>query len=429
MTRATAERATRKPSDERVLADVLRRLEARVDELVDVAATAIFAEIPAYQAQANPRIVRDVRQHVREHIVATLTTFSEAGEVTAEDLVFIRRHAAHRAGQLSVADFIHAFQVGQRILWNAAVSLADDDASRRAVLSLAEHITRYFEVALTHAAEVYLEAEQLLGATWERLRRDTLEDLLAGVPIAPGPRDQAIKEAGLDRDGACLVISSEPTRPVADVHALRSAAATLARVPRRSVHPLTVIRHDEIVIIAPARDSEIRGVAERLTAAQRRLAEREVELAVGMSTVHSGLAAVPAAYREALEARALLAGRPGTFALPVIGVFDYLVRRSSPTARRLIPAAVDRFIVVDLAQGGALVATLRAYAAADLSVKRTAEELHIHVNTAHYRLARIEERAGVDLHRMSDVVELLIAAQLAAPPAGGTTPAHPAPRH
>ena len=96
-------------------------------------------------------------------------------------------------------------------------------------------------------------------------------------------------------------------------------------------------------------------------------------------------------------------------------VFDYLVRRSSPTARRLIPAAADHFIVEDSTQGGALIATLRAYAAADLNVKRTAKQLHIHVNTAHYRLAKIEERTGVDLRHVGDVVELLIAAQLAAP--------------
>ncbi len=415
MTGATADRATDEPTDERVLSDVLARLEARTDELVEAAATAIFDEIPAYQAQANPRIVRDVRQHVREHIVATLTTFRDPGKVTAEDLLFIRRHAAHRAGQLSVADFIHAFQIGQRILWNAAVSLADDDASRRAVLSLVEHITRYFEVTLTHAAEVYLEAEQLLGATGERLRRDTLEDLLAGTPIVPGPREQAVKEAGLERDGECLVISAEPVGPVADLHALRSAAGSLARVPRRSVHPLTVIRHDEIVIIAPARGSDVGSVVERLSATQRRLAERKLALAVGMSTDHNGLAAVPAAYREALEARALLAGRPGTLALPMFSVFDYIVQCSGPTARRLIPVAVERFIAEDTEQGGALVATLRAYAAADLSVKRTAEQLHVHVNTAHYRLAKIEERTGVDLHHIGAVVELLIAAQLAAP--------------
>ena len=96
-------------------------------------------------------------------------------------------------------------------------------------------------------------------------------------------------------------------------------------------------------------------------------------------------------------------------------VLDYLVRRSSPTARRLIPAAVDRFIVEDSAQGSALIVTLRAYAAADLNVKRTAKQLHIHVNTAHYRLAKIEERTGVNLRHVDDVVDLLIAAQLAAP--------------
>jgi sugar diacid utilization regulator len=202
---------------------------------------------------------------------------------------------------------------------------------------------------------------------------------------------------------------------VADVHTLRSAAANLARIARRSVHPLTVIRHDEIVIIAPARDSEIAGVVARLTGTEHRLAERKVALAVGMSTVHPGLAAVPAAYREALEARALLAGHPGTVVLPALSGFDYLVRHSGPTARRLIPAALERFIAEDTAQGGALVATLRAYAAADLIVKRTAEHLHIHVNTAHYRLAKIEERTGVDLRHVGDIVELLIAAQLAAP--------------
>jgi hypothetical protein len=45
-----------------------------------------------------------------------------------------------------------------------------------------------------------------------------------------------------------------------------------------------------------------------------------------MTTSHTGLAAVPAAYREALEARTLLAGRPGIIALPAMSVFDYLDR-------------------------------------------------------------------------------------------------------
>ena len=35
------------------------------------------------------------------------------------------------------------------------------------------------------------------------------------------------------------------------------------------------------------------------------------------------------------------------------------------------------------------------------------------MNTAHYRLARIAERTGCDLRRVSDLIEILIAARLA----------------
>jgi sugar diacid utilization regulator len=36
-----------------------------------------------------------------------------------------------------------------------------------------------------------------------------------------------------------------------------------------------------------------------------------------------------------------------------------------------------------------------------------------HVNTAHHRLARIEERTRRDLRRVTDVIDLLIAIRLA----------------
>ena len=121
---------------------------------------------------------------------------------------------------------------------------------------------------------------------------------------------------------------------------------------------------------------------------------------------------MPAAYREAIDARGLLGACAGTVALPAMTAFDYLVRHTSPTARRLIPAAIERFA----AQGGALVRTLRAYAAADLNIKQAAEDLHVHVNTARYRLDKIEERTGAKLRHVTDLIELLIAAQVAQSP-------------
>jgi sugar diacid utilization regulator len=56
---------------------------------------------------------------------------------------------------------------------------------------------------------------------------------------------------------------------------------------------------------------------------------------------------------------------------------------------------------------------LLAYAAADLNAKAAAEQLLIHVNTAHYRLGRIAEKTGCDLRRLADVIDLLIAVRLA----------------
>ena len=47
------------------------------------------------------------------------------------------------------------------------------------------------------------------------------------------------------------------------------------------------------------------------------------------------------------------------------------------------------------------------------NARRAAENLHIHVNTAHYRLARIAERTGLDLRRVSHLIDILIAARLA----------------
>ena len=398
---------------EKAVARIISTLRAQLERLTDDAIDEIFSEVPAYEQRLDPAFVQDVREHVREHYETALDTLGRGHPVTPEDLLFVRKHAAQRVGVVSVADFIHAFQVGQHVLMDAAIKLAVDDASRRGVLSLVTLIARYFDFVIAHAADVYLEAEQLLASTGERLRRDLLEDLLAGTSVPPGPRLDAARAAGLDQGAACLVIAARPTTPVEDPHALRGAATALARAIGSSVQPLTVVRHDEIVIVAPSEASDAQNLADSLAGAQRRLAERNLLLAVGVSTIYEGLAGVSDAYREAASARDRLLPEPGVVALPAMTMFDYLTMHSDGTARRMVPPAIERFVAEDLQGGGVLLGTLRAYAAADLSAKRAAQELHIHVNTAHYRLARIAERTGYDLRRVSDVIELLIAARLA----------------
>jgi hypothetical protein len=396
---------------------IISQLSEQIEQLTDAAMDEIFAGIPAYETTVAQAFVNDVREHVHEHYEAVLTTLERGHVVTHEDLVFVRKHAAQRIGIVSVADFINAFQVGQRVLMDASIALAVDEPSRRAVLSLVTSIARYFDVAIAHSADVYLEAEQLLASTGERVRRDLLEDLLAGTPPPPGPRLDAARAAGLEQASACLVIAARPTIPVDDPHALRSAATALARATRLAVQPLTVVRHDELVVVAPVPPDSARDLVGGLTQAQRRLAAGKISLAVGMSTVYEGLAAVGEAYREAVSARDRLLPNPGVVALPTMTMFEYLTMRGDRTARRIVPPAIQQFVAEDMRAGGALLDTLQAYVAADLNAKLAAERLHIHVNTAHYRLAKIAERTGCDLRRISDVIELRIATRLASGPA------------
>jgi PucR C-terminal helix-turn-helix domain/GGDEF-like domain len=397
-------------SDPAILA-LCDELAQRLDGLADEATEKILTGIPAYHA-ADSQLRSDVRAHVLSHLRATIDSLAAGRDVVREDLLFVRPHAARRARRISVADFVRAFYIGERVLWEAALGLVDDDESRRAALAFASHLPRYFEVATTHAAEVYLEAQEQLAATGERIRRDLLDDLLAGRELEPGPRRDAARSAGLLGGAGCRVISASPCVVPGDDQVLRGGAAALARATGASSPALSVVRHDEIVIVLSVPASPSDGLRSRLATAQQRLSDAGLPLAVGVSTAVGGLSQVPDAYREASAARSARGATPGVVELSAMSAFEYLTLRPDGTASRLITPAVHDFVAQDVQDGGALIATLREYVDADLNARRAAERLHVHVNTAHYRLGKIAERTGCDLRRVTDLIEILIAARL-----------------
>jgi hypothetical protein len=402
---------------------VLRLIEgfrARMEEILDGSVRAMQEEIPSYRS-ADPPMLGSVREHVRLHFESLLSALSLDRPITREDLLFIRPAATYRARSgVPLADFMHAFRIGQREIWRALAAGAVDDETRDAAVAVTEQVIEYVNLASTHAAEVYAEVEGLLQAQGERVRRDLLGELLEGRLPEPGPRLDAAREAGLEPAAGCLVIAAMARAEPADEHALRSAASAIARACGGAVPPLTVVRRDEIVIVARGGGRDLQVVSEALRTSQAKLSESGIPLAIGVSTVHSGLDRVPAAYREACAARERLDARGGVVALPTLSAFDYLTMIGGDTARRLIPGAVLDFVERDLAEGGELSRTLLAYVGADLNAKAASEQLHVHVNTAHYRLGKIAERTGCDLRSISDVLELLIAIKLA--PGGDLAP-------
>jgi sugar diacid utilization regulator len=394
------------------LEKIVETLRARQAEIVERGVERIWAEIPAYAKITDPAFVNDVRQHVTVHSDALLRSLEQERPLERKDLGFMRPTATRRVGRIPIADFMQAFRTYNEVFWEAVLENATNDESRAVVLDAAGIIIRYINTAATEAAEVFLEAEQLLLAQGDRVRRDLLDDLLAGRPPAPGPKLMAAHDAGLHGAAPNIVIVAVPLTAPDDEHTLRALAVALARAVGCTLQPLTVNRQDQLVLLARV-EREITQVVEGLVAAHERLAAEGSPLAIGVSAVQKGLERTAHAYAEAQAAVEQVRTTGGVVALPVLSAFDCLTLFGRETARGRIPASVRQFVADDLADGRILTTTLLEYVASDFNARLTAERLFVHPNTARYRLGKIEERTGCDLRRVADVLDLLIAVRVA----------------
>ncbi|ADJ48954.1 hypothetical protein AMES_7128 [Amycolatopsis mediterranei S699] len=314
---------------------------------------------------------------------------------------------------MSLADFMHAIRITHRVMWGAIAKwTAGRSGGHDVAPAAAGLVLEFVNRASTMAAQVYLDTEQVLALEGDRARRDLLEDLLAGHEPGPGPRLAAAREAGLAPDAQRQVLVAVPVTAMADQYALRSAVSALARALGDPVRSLAVVRQDEIVIVRSLPTAGGDPPSGPVRAAWRTLAEQGIRLAIGISTTHDTTAGTPKAYREATAALGTLPKPGGVAALAELTAFEYLTLHADDTVARLIPTRVRTFVTEDLHAGATLTETVLCYVRTDLNVKAAAQALGIHVNTAHHRLARVEERTGYDLRRLAQVQELLIAISL-----------------
>jgi sugar diacid utilization regulator len=394
-------------------ARIALRVHDSLAEMIEAATEAIFAQVPAYAGSTDSRLRADVSAHVAAIFGVFLDGLADDEPARRAAFTVTREQASYRIGQgISLADFLQAFRIGQLTLWQGVLDIAQgDEQAKEAALTLVERIMKVIELGSTVAAEAYLEAQQHQLAESDRLRRDLVEDLLANRTTFAGRKRSILQAAGLSPETRLLVASAAPvTDPAGHEQALAAAATAIAAAGRGTGSGLATLRQDEIVGVVPLPPGDASAAVASLqrTAA----APGTPALAIGVSTVHSGLHEVPEAYAEAQSAREALSGADGVLALPLLTAFEYLMLREAPTAQRLIRPQVRRFVTQDAAAGGALIATLVEYARCDLNAKTAAEKLHLHVNSAYYRLDRIAERTGYDLRKLADVVELLIAIRL-----------------
>jgi sugar diacid utilization regulator len=289
----------------------------------------------------------------------------------------------------------------------------EGEDGREAALILARPLIGYVDVFSHVVNAAFAEAEEAISASTSAVRGELTDVLLSGGELTPGPQLNLARQTGLDFSRSLAVIVARTVPPMADEATLGIAAVALARAMGDAIEPLAVVRGGEVVVVRSTAEPEAHALSQALRTTWQRLQERGIELAVGVSTVHDGLAEVPTAYREACLVVEQLPERGGALGLADLSVADYLLfRADDDTAWRLVPPEVRSFVEDDARQGGVLCDTLLAYVACDLNVKLAAEQLFVHPNTAHYRLARIEERTGCSTRSLRDVLLLTIAIRL-----------------
>ncbi|WP_182883365.1 helix-turn-helix domain-containing protein [Microbispora sp. H10949] len=246
-----------------------------------------------------------------------------------------------------------------------------------------------------------------------RVRGELLDDLVSR-PELRGLRDRA-RRLGVDLDAPHVLV-------VARHDGQRERAAFWASSQATLAHGLAAARGDEVVLLLPGdRPGALaRRVAAELTASLGRPATAGAAPAAGPGTGQAGepgggpVTSVAAAYAEARRcAGALVAlGRTGDGAsAEELGFVGLLVGERREVAG-FLSGVLGPVLDYDARRGTALVTTLTAYFGTGGSLSRTAEALHIHVNTVTQRLDRVGQLLGVDWQEPDHALEIQLALRL-----------------
>jgi sugar diacid utilization regulator len=275
------------------------------------------------------------------------------------------------------------------VTWQAWDKLpaARTAGSPSSVRSVARAVMRAADDAAAALADGYERAQRITVRRDEALRREFIDDLLAGR----GDLELLVERAerfGLRLGGRHAVAVATANEPLDDATPFtrRVEAEVVHRFGGRDV--LVATKAGLLVCVVPAADGEVVGELARLL---RRLGS----LRVGVGRPRAGPGGVARSYEEAVEALEL-AGRLGLDD-PVVEAASLLVYRVLLRDRGAIAELVGGVLApLTQARGGAqpLLDTLGAYFASGGVAAEAARRLHLGTRTVTYRLERVRALTG-----------------------------------
>jgi len=185
----------------------------------------------------------------------------------------------------------------------------------------------------------------------------------------------------------------------------RSVADLIERLARQRFDQVIVaIRANEVVAVLGAADrnhATVHSLLQELMGTAMSLLGGK-PLVAGVGRRCAALADYADSFAEASTALELARSRPeaGQVLTPAdLGLLAVLGRgQQKKPLRELVTQALEPLVAADRQSGSEYLKTLHTYLSADRHLERAACELHVHVNTLRYRLGKIQELLGVDLH-------------------------------
>lgn len=379
----------------------------------------IIDDIPAFTQSGNPALLPELRAHIDQHVHEIHRLL---GGATTPRLEFVRRHATLRAEQrFPLEALLHAYRTSHkgiaRWLRQAASSTlgASADAGD-AVAALADFAIDYIDTISTIATSEYVRRTRQMSEAEADRRTQLLSLLLAGYDESDGRIAKLLRSAGyLDqRQAFCVVLArSVDAREMHNTaRANRLLAATrkaLEELPARTLFGF----HDHQVVAIVSANRRLSG----WTAPQQALSSRVGwplltlgnSVLAGVSADVPSTALIPKALREAELALEVADAGQRVVEYAGIPLRRLLLHLAEGRAQSALPAWSAALRAADQKSRGRLVATLRAYADADMNVLRAARTLAVHPNTIYARMQKIQDVTSQDPFRYHSLSELLLA--------------------
>ena len=402
-----------------IVPGVAAALEPHRRETVEAIGTAAIAEVSAYADTGNP----DVRPELSRFLTALS---GEALRLLAGgrpgDFAFVINHAERRAEQkFPLEALLQTYRCSHRILVDrvrdSAIAVAAGDTHMtRVVSAVTDFCAELTGTLASVTTSAYVHRTRLVAEAEGDRRTALLNTLLDGYDESDRRAAELLRRAGYlaQRQSYCVAVarSVNPAEMENMARAQRMADAVTAELDRGTVRTVTGIR-DGVVVSVMSATRRLSG----WTAPQSSLAGRALPLLrrvgpaalIGISSDAPSTAHIPRILAEARLALGYASVAKRVVAIGDIPLRQMLVSQAGDSLRLTLPGWAAAIDDADRRARGKLLATLQAYADADMNVLKTARALSVHPNTIYARMQRITDVAGISPLGYHGLTEILLA--------------------